>query len=162
MTENTGNAITQSFMTIPALLLEFPSPTSPEYANRAAYLGRQWPICWTAGNVFFRPISTLGALGYGFSTYRAYTAAISKADWRLFAIAFFMHVVIILHSAINMQPLNDKVAALNPGSTTMTDKAFKSNQVQAENMLKKWAKWNYVRIAAPFIAGTVALWNSLA
>ncbi len=37
---------------------------------------------------------------------------ICEMDWRLFAVAAVMHLVNIVHSAVNMQPLNDKLAAL--------------------------------------------------
>jgi hypothetical protein len=36
-----GNAVTQSFMTVPALLVDFPNHSSPNYAERATLLGRQ-------------------------------------------------------------------------------------------------------------------------
>ncbi|KUJ21257.1 uncharacterized protein LY89DRAFT_577895 [Mollisia scopiformis] len=147
-----GNAITQSFMTVPALLVGFPNSTSPDYSSKSALLGRQWGVCWTAGNVFFRPISSLGALGYAFTTYSAYASATTKADWRLFAIAALMHVVVIIHSAVNMQPLNDKIASLDSES-----KGKDTLDLGAETLLRKWGKLNYVRIVSPLIAGTFAL-----
>lgn len=59
-------------MGVPALLVDFPPPSSPGHAAAARHLGRQWPIFWSMGNVFFRPISTLGIFGYGYAGYCAY------------------------------------------------------------------------------------------
>lgn len=59
-------------MGVPALLVDFPPPSSPGHAAAARHLGHQWPIFWSMGNVFFRPISTLGIFGYGYAGYCAY------------------------------------------------------------------------------------------
>jgi hypothetical protein len=139
-------------MTVPALLVSFPPSASPEYASKSALLGRQWGICWTAGNVFFRPISSLGALGYAFSSYSAYGERLSGSDWRLFAVASLMHIIVIVHSAANMQPLNDKIAALDSGKGTL-----KASGLGAEELMRKWGKLNLVRVVSPLIAGTIAL-----
>ncbi|KAF1995291.1 hypothetical protein P154DRAFT_581031 [Amniculicola lignicola CBS 123094] len=150
-----GNAVTQSFMTIPALLVDFPSPGAPGHADRARLLGRQWPLCWTVGNQFFRPISTLGFLGYGYAAYSVYKEGhLARSDWRVFAISAAAHFVTILHSAINMQPLNDKLEAL---ATRTADKDLFS----AEGIALKWARWNLLRLASPVIAGSLALWQSV-
>ncbi|KAE9375928.1 hypothetical protein N431DRAFT_454521 [Stipitochalara longipes BDJ] len=153
-----GNAVTQSFMTVPALLVDFPNQTSPNYAARATLLGRQWPYYWAVGNVFFRPISTLGALGYTYASYCASRSASTNMDWRLLAIAAFMHVVTILHSALNMQPLNDRLAALDP-SAKEAKGASATHQAGAEALLKRWGKLNIVRVITPTIAGCVAMWQ---
>jgi hypothetical protein len=92
-----GNAVTQSFMTVPALLVDFPNHSSPNYAERATLLGRQWPYCWAVGNMFFRPISMLGALGYAYSSYCASHSATTSMDWRVLVVAALMHVA---HAAI--------------------------------------------------------------
>jgi hypothetical protein len=44
--------------------------------------------------------------------YQSMLTLICEMDWRLFAVAAVMHLVNIVHSAVNMQPLNDKLAAL--------------------------------------------------
>ncbi|KAI4612156.1 hypothetical protein J4E83_007705 [Alternaria metachromatica] len=82
-----GNAITQSYMTVPALLVNFPRPGSPDHKERAQLLGRQWPLCWTVGNQFFRPISTLGFLGYAYAGYSVYREGmLARSDWKLFVL----------------------------------------------------------------------------
>lgn len=150
-----GNAITQSYMTVPALLVKFPPPGSPDHKDRARLLGRQWPLCWTVGNQFFRPISTLGFLGYGYAAYSVYKEGIlARSDWKLFAVAAAMHLTTILHSAINMQPLNDKLEAL-------ADRSSEKELVEAENVAQKWASWNRLRLVTPVVAGGLALWNLL-
>lgn len=150
--------MTQSFMTVPALLVDFPNQSSPNYTARATLLGRQWPYCWAVGNVFFRPISTLGALGYAYSSYCASRSVTTSMDWRLLAVAALMHVVTILHSALNMQPLNDRLAALDP-NTKEAKSASGTHQAGAEALLRKWGKWNIVRVITPTVAGCVAMWQ---
>ncbi|KAF2125058.1 hypothetical protein P153DRAFT_300633 [Dothidotthia symphoricarpi CBS 119687] len=150
-----GNAITQSFMTVPALLVDFPAANSPSHKDRARLLGRQWPLCWTVGNQFFRPISTLGFLGYAYSGYAVYSeGALARSDWKLFGVAAIMHLTTILHSALNMQPLNDKLEAL-------AGRANDKELVEAETVARKWASWNRLRLVTPTIAGGLALWNLL-
>lgn len=141
-------------MTVPALLVGFPSQSSPDHPAKAALLGRQWDICWTAGNVFFRPISSLGALGYAFTSFSTYHSSTTNTDWRIFAVAAFMHVVIILHSAINMQPLNDKIAALDSDTKGTLNTA---GPFGAEALMRRWGKFNLVRVVAPTIAGISAI-----
>ncbi|KZM28236.1 uncharacterized protein EKO05_0011050 [Ascochyta rabiei] len=151
-----GNAITQSFMTVPALLVNFPPPSSPEHKERAQLLGRQWPLCWTVGNQFFRPISTLGFLGYAYAGYATYKQGVlARNDWKLFAVAAAMHLMTIVHSAKNMQPLNDKLEAL-------AGRASDTELKEAETVAKKWASWNRLRLVTPVIAGSLALYQLLA
>lgn len=142
-------------MTVPALLVDFPSPGSPDHASRAKLLGRQWPLCWTVGNQFFRPISTLGFLGYAYAGYSVFREGIlARSNWKLFGVAAVMHLCTILHSALNMQPLNDKLEAL---AERAGDKELK----EAENIARKWASWNRLRLVTPVIAGGSALFNLL-
>jgi hypothetical protein len=137
-------------MTVPALLVDFPPPGSPDHSSRARLLGRQWPLCWTVGNKFFRPISTLGFLGYAYSSYAIYNeGALAQSDWRLFGVAAVMHLTTILHSAINMQPLNDKLEAL-------AERTGEKELGEAEGIARKWASWNRLRLVTPVIAGTLA------
>ncbi|OSS47368.1 hypothetical protein B5807_07536 [Epicoccum nigrum] len=151
-----GNAITQSYMTVPALLVNFPPPSSPEHKERARLLGRQWPLCWTVGNQFFRPISALGFLGYAYAGYATYKQGVlARNDWKLFAAAAFMHLTTIIHSAKNMQPLNDKLEAL-------AGRASETELREAESVAKKWANWNRLRLLTPAIAGGLALYQLLA
>ncbi|KAF2746382.1 hypothetical protein M011DRAFT_445909 [Sporormia fimetaria CBS 119925] len=148
-----GNAITQSFMTLPALLADWPSPTSPEHATRARLLGRQWPYCWSVGNVFFRPISALGFVGYAYTAYSVYQEGErAQSDWRVWAFAALAHFVTVLHSALNMQPLNDKLEAL----VRVEEKELKS----AKEIAERWAKWNLVRLVNPVLAGAAAISQS--
>ncbi|KAH7120984.1 hypothetical protein B0J11DRAFT_560014 [Dendryphion nanum] len=148
-----GNAVTQSFMTIPALLVNFPPPGSPTHTERARLLGQQWPLCWTVGNRFFRPISTAGVLGYGYAAYAFYNQGITaRADWRFFAVAAAMHLTTVLHSALNMQPLNDKLEAL-------AGRASDKELGQAETIAKQWASWNLLRMVTPVVAGSLAIYQ---
>ena len=151
----TGNAITQSYMTVPALLVSFPPPGSPDHKDRARLLGRQWPLCWTVGNQFFRPISTLGFLGYAYAGYAVYREGmLARSDWKLFGVAAVLHLTTILHSALNMQPLNDQLEAL-------AERSSEKELGEAENVARKWANWNRLRLVTPVVAGGLALWNLL-
>jgi len=73
-------------------------------------------------------------------------------DWRFFAAAAVLGVVTIVHSAVNMQPLNDRLAAL----------AETSAGADAVELVTRWARWNMVRVVAPLIGGTAALSQVLA
>jgi len=140
-------------MTIPALLVDFPKPGHPDHTARARLLGRQWPICWTVGNQFFRPISTLGLIGYAYSSYALYQKGpLGRGDWRVFAVAAAMHLTTILHSAINMQPLNNKLEAL-------ASRTSEKELGEAEDIARRWASWNRLRLVTPLIAGFLAGWN---
>ena len=142
-------------MTVPALLVDFPAPGSPQHGDRARLLGRQWPLCWTVGNQFFRPISTLGFLGYAYSAYATYKeGSRARGDWRVYAVSAVMHLTTILHSAINMQPLNDKLEAL-------AGRAGEKALMEAEPIARKWASWNMLRLVTPTVAGILALYNSV-
>ncbi|KAI0392935.1 hypothetical protein F5Y17DRAFT_477173 [Xylariaceae sp. FL0594] len=147
-----GNAITQSFMGVPILLVDFPSPSreeEEEHAARARLLGRQWPVFWRVGNVFFRPISTFGILGYGW-------------DARVFALAALCHLITVVHSAVNMQPINEKIEALSRSGGEGVSGSGKVGTVQtdaklAEHYARKWIRYNTVRLITPVVAGTLAL-----
>ncbi|CAI6337433.1 unnamed protein product [Periconia digitata] len=146
-----GNAITQTYMTIPALVVDLPKPGTPEHTSRARLIGKQWPLCWSVGNVFFRPISTIGILGYGYSAFNIYQEGpLARADWRVFAVAAALHLTTVVHSAVNMQPINDKLEAL-AGRTSEKELG------QAEGIARRWASWNRVRMVTPVLAGALAL-----
>ncbi|KAI0103847.1 hypothetical protein GGR51DRAFT_561503 [Nemania sp. FL0031] len=150
-----GNAITQSFMGVPVLLVDFPPPSSPDHADRARLLGRQWPTFWKVGNVFFRPISTLGVLGYGYTAWAASQSTTGRlGDWRAYAISAMCHLITVVHSAINMQPINEKLDALKEPKGRVDSKL-------AECYARKWIKFNTVRLITPVIAGTLALTQAL-
>lgn len=150
-----GNAITQSFMGVPALLVDFPPPSSPEHSARARLLGRQWPVFWAVGNVFFRPISTFGILGYGYTAYAASSGNYRLGDWRLYALSAACHLITVVHSAANMQPINEKLDALKEPKASGVDSA------KAESYARKWISYNTVRLIMPMVAGSVALWQTL-
>ncbi|ETS84716.1 hypothetical protein PFICI_02741 [Pestalotiopsis fici W106-1] len=153
-----GNAITQSFMGVPALLVDFPAPSSPDHAARARLLGRQWPVFWQVGNVFFRPISTFGIFGYGYTAYCAGSSSSYRlGDWKMYALAATCHLVTVLHSAANMQPINEKLDALKEpkGSQPGVEVA------KAESYARKWISYNTVRLIMPMVAGSVALWQTI-
>ncbi|KAK8855387.1 hypothetical protein PGQ11_011299 [Apiospora arundinis] len=142
-----GNAITQSFMGVPALLVDFPLPRSASHAERARLLGGQWPVFWAVGNRFFRPISTLGIVGYGVAAWTAATSSValheggrSSGSWKFFAIAAGCHVVNV--------PINERIAAL-AGEARDNEKA--------EEYARRWKRLNLVRLVMPLIAGTLAM-----
>jgi hypothetical protein len=141
-------------MTIPALLVDFPPAGLPGHTERARLLGRQWPLCWSVGNVFFRPISTLGCIGYAYTAYAVYKEGSRTAcDWRVFAFAAAVHAVTVLHSAVNMQPMNDRLEGLaRAGEKELRD---------AVPVARRWGKWNLLRLVNPAVAGSLALWQML-
>ncbi|EAA31016.1 hypothetical protein GE21DRAFT_8603 [Neurospora crassa] len=168
-----GNAITQSFMGVPALLIDFPHPSSPSHPQAAKHLGQQWPVFWRVGNVFFRPISTFGIIGYGYAAWASYSRSFfsssssysttitsgsnSNNAWKFYAISALCHLITVVHSAVNMQPINAKIEGLNrrEGDKNKTDPAL------AEYYARKWARLNLVRLVMPAVAGSVALWTTL-
>jgi uncharacterized membrane protein len=79
---------------------------------------------------------------------------VARSDWKLFGLAAIMHLTTILHSALNMQPLNDKLEAL-------AERASEKELHQAENIARKWASWNQLRLVTPVLAGGLALFNLL-
>ncbi|KAI1747880.1 hypothetical protein F4782DRAFT_543196 [Xylaria castorea] len=151
-----GNAITQSFMGVPVLLVDFPPPSSPEHADRARLLGRQWPTFWRVGNVLFRSISTFGIFGYGYTAWEASSRGTggTLGDWRAYAISALCHLTTVVHSAMNMQPLNEKLNALK-------DPKGKVDSKLAESYAREWIRLNTVRLITPAIAGTLALTQAL-
>lgn len=173
-----GNAITQSFMSIPALLVDFPRPSSPEHAAAARRLGRQWPVFWHVGNVFFRPLSMLGLVGY-------LVAALLSSPHHgraAYVAGAAAHLVTIVHSAVHMQPLNARLHALAAADPKKVDdhdhderngrggggeagdsaaSAGDAAVAEAEAMARRWAELNILRLVMPLVAGTVALVETL-
>ncbi|KAK8114284.1 uncharacterized protein PG998_001226 [Apiospora kogelbergensis] len=143
-------------MGVPALLVDFPKPSAPGHAERARLLGRQWPVFWAVGNVFFRPISTLGIFGYGYGAWaaRAGTPGVRLGDWRWYAVAAACHLATVVHSAVNMQPINEKLDALSTAGG-------KVDTSRAESLARNWISFNTVRIITPVVAGSLALWQTL-
>ncbi|CAP66990.1 uncharacterized protein PODANS_4_5320 [Podospora anserina S mat+] len=189
-----GNAITQSFMGVPALLIDFPRPSSPEHPRAARLLGRQWPVFWQVGNVFFRPISTLGILGYGYTAFSAWRYAsamaaengwhtalvpahgqVERGNWKIWGVCALCHLVTVVHSALNMQPLNAKLEGLSAvevvdGGNKRTDGVVEGAGSKgkggvdvslAEYYARRWIKLNLVRALMPLVAGSLGLWQSL-
>ncbi|KAK5627566.1 hypothetical protein RRF57_003281 [Xylaria bambusicola] len=128
-------------MGVPALLVDFPPPSSPDHAARARLLGRQWPTFWKVGNVFFRPISTLGIFGYGYTAWAASAQGPSSSlgDWRVYTISAMCHLITVVHSAMNMQPINEKLDALK-------EPKGHDDTGMAESYARKWIKFNTVRL----------------
>ncbi|KAK4179125.1 hypothetical protein QBC36DRAFT_232751 [Triangularia setosa] len=192
-----GNAITQSFMGVPALLVDFPRPSSPDHPRAARLLGRQWPIFWQVGNIFFRPISTLGILGYGYTAFSAWRYAsavasnngwhtalipahgqVEKGNWKIWGVCAVCHLITVVHSAMNMQPLNAKLEGLSSAAEVVNgkDKRVDENGAAlgtakgkgggvdvslAEYYARRWIKLNLLRALMPLVAGTLGLWQSL-
>ncbi|KAF2397029.1 hypothetical protein EJ06DRAFT_158222 [Trichodelitschia bisporula] len=142
-----GNAVTQSFMTLPALLAHWPMD-GPARNARIQLLSRQWPVCWVVGNQFFRPLSTLTTVGYAYTAWSLWAGPRTVGtthDWRPFAANALLHFTVIVHSAINMQPLNDRIAAAD-------DEIFEVGT--------KWMRLNLYRLAIPLVTGVVAMWQA--
>lgn len=148
-----GNAITQAFMSVPALLVDFPPSSSPDHAARVRLLGRQWAVFGAVGHGLFKRISLLGLFGYAYTAWAARGRGRGLGDWRLYALSALCHLVTVVHSAANMQPLNKKLEGMKSLEASKTDAA------QAENYARSWIRRNTVRVAMPFIAGTSALWQ---
>ena len=140
-------------MGVPALLVDFPPPSSTEYDARARLVGRQWPVFWHVGNVFFRPISTLGIFGYAYTAWSA-GARGGLGDWRVYAISSACHLLTVVHSAVNMQPINVKIDSLRDGKGG-------EDSPKAEQLLRSWIRGNTVRMITPLVAGSLALWELL-
>ncbi|KAI3397274.1 hypothetical protein diail_11073 [Diaporthe ilicicola] len=140
-------------MGVPALLVDFPPSSSPDHAARVRLLGRQWPVFWAVGNGFFRPISTLGILGYACTSWAARARGRGLGDWRLYALSALCHLVTVVHSAVNIQPLNSKLDGLGSSGASKTDIA------RAEHYARSWIRRNSLRVVMPLIAGTSALWQ---
>ncbi|KAI1331394.1 hypothetical protein F5Y16DRAFT_395277 [Xylariaceae sp. FL0255] len=162
-----GNAITQSIMGVPALLVDFPPPSSPEHAARARLLGRQWPVFWVVGNNFFRPISTLGVFGYAYAAWAAASSSQESArlgDWRVYALSSLCHLITVVHSAVNMQPINEKLDALAVAAGEQKEGKIISGGVDvalAETYARRWIQFNTVRMITPVVAGSLVLWQVL-
>lgn len=140
-------------MSVPALLVGFPPSSSPDYAARVSLLGRQWAVFGAVGHGFFKRISLFELLGYAYTGWAARGRGRGLGDWRLYALSALCHLVTVVHSAANMQPLNSKLEGQKSPEATKTDVA------EAENFARSWIRRNILRIAMPFIAGTSALWQ---
>ena len=136
-------------MTIPALLSHFPCATaSPkDHTTRATILAEQWRLMHAVGNAFFRPMSTIAIFGYGYAAYSSYAGTV-HGDWRLYALAALCHVANVVHSAVNLQPLNAKLGVLGEG---------KVEDAHAEKWARSWINCNKWRIVFPFFAGGQAI-----
>jgi len=145
-TTSTGHAITQSYITVPALLVDFPSLGHPSHAPRATLLGHQWPLIWVGGNNVFRPASAVGVLGYCFAAWSARKGAL-RGDWRLFALGAVCHVGNVVYSAVAMQPLNDRIDALRRAV----------DKTKAVQMARDWIRGNRWRVVFPLVAGTATV-----
>jgi len=146
-------------MTLPSLIIDFPKSTSPDYKVRAQLLGKQWPVHWRVGNNVMRPISTIATLGYAFTAWSLSRSPLRTADWRFFAVNAILHVSVIVHSAVNMQPLNDKLAALNGKATdgTGSGKVLTADEGKAVEIGTSWMRKNYYRLMVPMITGVISL-----
>ena len=76
-------------------------------------------------------------------------------DWRVFAISATCHIITVLHSALNMQPINNKLDGLRDPKASGVDVS------QAEYYARRWIKLNLLRLAMPIIAGSLSLWQTL-
>lgn len=149
-----GNSITQTYMSIPALLLDFPEPSSPEHFAAARRLGQQWPVFWNVGNVFFRPLSMLGLFGYLVATF---TTPVHPSG--LYVFSALAHLITIVHSAVHMQPLNERLHAL--ADVHYEDGTADVDIAEAEAMAWRWADLNHTRMFMPLLGSAVALYGIL-
>ncbi|KAK8088688.1 hypothetical protein PG997_003649 [Apiospora hydei] len=155
-----GNAITQSFMGVPALLVDFPKPSAPGHAERARLLGRQWPVFWAVGNHLGNPGLWLHGLGGAGGGGGPGATSSRLGDWRWYAVAAACHLVTVVHSAVNMQPINEKLDALS--AVDVKDKSGGGGDARlAESNARKWISYNTVRLITPVVAGSLALWQTL-
>ena len=146
-------------MTLPALIQDFPPPSSPDYNARAALLGKQWPICWVVGNNLMRPMSTLTTLAYAYTAFQlSRQPSTTKGDWKLFALNAVLHVSVIVHSAVNMQPLNDKLTSF-AGLSSDGKGVVSKTSGNAVEIATAWIRGNYYRALIPFVTGSIAMWQ---
>jgi len=64
-----------------------------------------------------------------------------------------------VHSAVNMQPINEKLDALSgrkDGSGSGGGKIVQVDSKLAEMYARKWIRYNTVRLITPVVAGTLA------
>lgn len=140
-------------MSVPALLVDFPPSSSPEHAARVRLLARQWPVFGAVGHGFFKPTTALALFGYAYTSWAARGPGHGLGDWRLYALSAVCQLATIVHSAVNMVPLNSKIIGLE------TSAASKTDITQGESYARTWIRRNTIRIAMPLIAGTSALWQ---
>lgn len=76
-------------------------------------------------------------------------------DWRVFAMSTACHLITVLHSALNMQPINNMLDGLRDPKTSGVDVSL------AEYYARRWIKLNLLRLAMPVVAGSLALWQTL-
>ena len=76
----------------------------------------------------------------------------AKGGWRLYAVATAMHVITIVHPAVNMQPINDQPEAL-------AGRATEKESTRAEEVTRNWITGNYPGVITPLVAGSLALWQ---
>lgn len=73
-----------------------------------------------------------------------------KGDWRLFTFAALCHVANVVHSAVNLQPINAKLDVIG----TSDEKA------PAVQLATSWINCNKWRVVFPLIAGSTAIWQA--
>lgn len=159
-------------MGVPALLVDFPRPSASnaeEYIVTARKLGRQWSVFWRMGNAFFRPLSTLGIVCYGYAAYATLRAAslallrdsqaaqVESIRWKFYALSATCHLVTVLHSALRIQPINKKIVNLERAG--MQGQAGEVRPELAEFWARKWVRLNTLRILMPAIAGSLAIFG---
>lgn len=80
------------------------------------------------------------------------------------------HLVTVVHSAVNLQPLNERIMALGGeegkeelkgGNAQGDGDGAKADVARAEDMARRWAKLNLLRMVMPLVAGSLALWEVL-
>ncbi|KAK4135141.1 hypothetical protein BT67DRAFT_441573 [Trichocladium antarcticum] len=152
-----GNAMTQSSTTVPALLVDFPRPSCscPALASAARHLGRQWRICRAADRFVFRPINTLSVAGYVCASWIArrrrdgelLAGGTGGTRWVVYALAAACHVVGMVHAAVNMRWLEERILELEDGV----------DAVLAEWYVRRWGVGNLLRVFMPLLAGSMAL-----
>lgn len=84
-----------------------------------------------------------------------------REEWKWFALGALLHVSVIFHSAVNMQPLNDKLTALGGTTSDGKGKVEKQDVGDAVDLATKWIRGNYYRVVVPMISGSIALWNTV-
>jgi hypothetical protein len=104
-------------------------------------------------------------VGYSFTAWSLArnSSFTEKRDWKWFALGALLHVSVIVHSARNMQPLNDKLAAFarvgtdgkGTGSVKLEDEG------RAVEIATKWIRGNYYRILIPTVTGCINLYQTI-
>lgn len=175
-------------MSVPAILHLFPVSTSPALAAAVRQLARQWRIFFRVGNLVFRPISSLGALGYAYAAWVAYVVDTkgrvrgnlremkmgSSGEWwkgmgkgkgmgsGVWGRVWMLYVLAAACHVVNVVHSKMNMQGLNERIMEFEGLRVGALELEfAEGYVRRWARLNKVRMVMPLVAGSAALWARL-